>query len=81
MKNGFMPKMVLLDGNIDVDYSGGVHQGGSNYADEYVDASGNHWIYFSEEACLDWGLDAPGYYRDDFSEYYGPSPDPTWTPV
>lgn len=80
MKNGFTPQMVLLNGHYDGEYSGGVSGGDTNPTDSYLDQDGNLWIYVDEEFSSLSGFGV-GWWRDDFSEYHGPNPDPSWTPV
>lgn len=73
--------MVLLNGNYDGEYSGGVGGGGTNPTDSYLDRDNQLWIWVDEETALLFGFPGAGWCRDDLSEYYGPDPDPSWTPV
>ena len=49
MNNAFSPKMVLLNGNYEGDYSGGVDVGEPEYGTTYVDSDGHYWTWYTED--------------------------------
>lgn len=49
MKSAFTPKMVLLNGTYEGEYSGAVDVGEPEYGTTYVDAQGVYWTWYPEE--------------------------------
>lgn len=83
MQNRFIPKMTLLNGYYEGEYSGGTQGGGSQFVTSMYDPDTNTtWIYIGEDSpFLDFVSNGVGWYSDDLGTFYGPEPGPTWVPM